>query len=65
MLKKSALYVTFTGIIKSGFLPEDDSLTAFCSFVHGPDWIKVEGKKEMASQIASSNGKEITWDLPF
>ena len=65
MLKKETLYVTFSGTLTSGFCPEDDSLTAFCSIVHGSDWVKVSGEKTFISQVASSNGKEIVWDLPF
>ena len=33
--------------------------------MYGPDWTRVAGEKNYISQIASSNGKEITWDLPF
>jgi hypothetical protein len=65
MLKKPVLYVTFTGILRTGFIPEDDSLTAFCTIMHGPDWVKVAGEKNVISQIAASNGKEITWNIPF
>jgi len=65
MLKKETLYVTFTGILKSGHLPESDSLTAFCSIIHGSSWTKISGEKNFISQIASSNGDEISWNLPF
>jgi len=40
-------------------------LTAFCVVMHGRDWQKVTGDKSFVSQIASSNGKEIIWNLPF
>lgn len=43
MLKKQTLYVTFTGILRTGFLPEDDALTAFCTVMYGADWIRVAG----------------------
>lgn len=43
MLKKESLFITFTGTVKSGFMPEDDSLTAFCTFMHGADWTRVTG----------------------
>jgi hypothetical protein len=33
--------------------------------MHGPDWIRVNGEKNFISQVASSNGKYITWNLPF
>jgi hypothetical protein len=33
--------------------------------MHGADWLKVAGNKTFISQIAASNGKEITWNLPF
>jgi hypothetical protein len=65
MIKKEALFVTFTGLIETGVFQEDDSLTAFCSIVHGPDWIRINGEKNFISQIASSNGREITWNIPF
>ena len=65
MLKKESLFVSFSGILKSGFCPEDDSLTALGSIVYGPDWEKVSGDKSFVSQIASSNGKEIVWNIPF
>ena len=65
MLKKDSLFVTFNGVIEKGFLPEDDALTAFCVVMHGRDWLKVSGEKSFVSQIAASNGKDITWNLPF
>lgn len=65
MLKKEALFVTFTGLVEKGSFQEDDSLTAFCTLMHGPDWQRVHGEKSFISQVASSNGKEITWNLPF
>lgn len=65
MIKKEALFVTFTGVIETGIFQEDDSLTAFCSIMHGVDWLMLNGEKNFTSQVASSNGKEITWNLPF
>jgi len=43
MLKKEALFVTFTGTLETGFFQEEDSLTASCTIMHGADWIKVCG----------------------
>ncbi len=65
MLERNSLYVTFTGVLKSGLIPEEDSLAAFCSIAHGSDWIQIAGNNEYATQIAYSNGNEIVWDLPF
>jgi hypothetical protein len=65
MLKKEALFVTFTGMVETGFFQEENALTAFCNIMHGPDWVKAAGKKSYISQIAASNGQEITWNLPF
>lgn len=65
MLKKEALFVTFTGMIETGFFQEENALTAFCNIMHGPDWVKAAGKKSYISQIASSNGQEIFWNMPF
>ena len=65
MIKKDSLYISFSGTLKSGFCPEDDSLTAFGSIIYGSDWERISGEKSFISQIAASNGKEIVWDIPF
>ena len=65
MLRKEALFVTFTGTLERGNFQEDDSLSAFCSIVHGVDWTRINGQKNFISQIAASNGQEIVWNLPF
>lgn len=43
MLRKEALFVTFTGTLERGNFQEDDSLTAFCSIMHGVDWTRING----------------------
>lgn len=43
MIRQDTLFITFTGILRSGFLPEDDSLTAFCTIMHGADWARLSG----------------------
>jgi hypothetical protein len=65
MLRKEALFVTFTGTLDRGEFQEDDSLTAFCSIVHGSDWARINGEKNFISQVAASNGRQIVWNLPF
>lgn len=65
MLRKEALFVTFTGTLERGVFQEDDSLTAFCSLVYSADWVRVNGDKNFISQVAASNGQEIVWNLPF
>jgi hypothetical protein len=65
MLRKEALFVTFTGTIERGVFQEDESLTAFCSIVHGVDWTRLNGEKNFISQVAASDGQEIVWNLPF
>ena len=55
MLRKDALFVTFSGNIECGVFDEYKLLYAHFELLGGPDWTLVSGKKKGMTQTASCN----------
>ena len=65
---KDRIYVTFTGVIESGIVNDEESLSLMFIIEAAGHWKVINGEKTGISQVASSysgGNKRIVWNMPF
>lgn len=63
--RKEAILVTYRGLIESGNIHSNHSLTMLYTVVSSENWKLSNGQKSGQSQNASHNGGKIVWNFPF
>lgn len=65
MIRKDALFVTFTGTIESGLFDEFKALYMHFEIQGGPDWKIISGKRKGMTQTGACDDRKIVWNYPF